>query len=174
MPALAHFGIALIIKRFTPRIPLWVLLICAMLLDLFSFVFILAPLWTSHGLFMALVWTALTMSITYVSIKFIESKEEHDKIIWDLNGLKVSLLIGLLVFSHWILDLIGWPMTVINPNSTGTPLLFDDAVNFGLGVYSSWFGALSMDVGVFILGLIPYLLYLRKVKKSQAKVMYRN
>jgi hypothetical protein len=86
--------------------------------------------------------------------------------IWNLGGLKVSLVIGLLIFSHWILDLIGWPMTVINPNSIGTPLLFDDAVNIGLGLYSSWFGALLMDIGVFVLGLIPYLLYLKKAKKT--------
>jgi hypothetical protein len=137
-----------------------------MLIDLISFIFILAPLWTSHGLFMALVWTVLTMSITYISIKFFGSKKENNKMIWNLGGLKVSLVIGLLIFSHWILDLIGWPMTVINPNSIGTPLLFDDAVNIGLGLYSSWFGALLMDIGVFVLGLIPYLLYLKKAKKT--------
>ena len=141
MPALAHFGIALVTKKFTPHIPLWILLTSAMLLDLLSFVFILAPLWTSHGLFMALVWTVLTMAITYTSIKFSESKNKNNKI-------------------------IGWPMTVINPNSIGTPLLFDDGVNIGLGVYRTWVGALSMDIGVFILGLVVYLLYLKKAKKQ--------
>ena len=166
MPALAHFGIALVTKKFTPHIPLWILLISAMFLDLLSFVFILAPLWTSHGLFMALVWTVLTMTITYTSIKFSESKKKNNKITWGLGGFKVSLIISLLVFIHWILDLIGWPMTVINPNSIGTPLLFDDAVNIGLGVYRTWVGALSMDIGVFILGLVVYLLYLKKAKKQ--------
>jgi hypothetical protein len=164
MPALAHFGIALMTKRFTPHIPLWVLLIGAMFLDLLSFVFILAPLWSSHGLFMALVWTGLTMSITYISIKSLESKKENNVMVWGLGGLKVSLIFGLLVFSHWILDLIGWPMTVINPNSIGTPLLFDDAVNIGMGVYSTWVGALSMDIGVFIIGLVVYLFHLKKQK----------
>jgi len=52
------------------------------------------------------------------------------------------MIIELLVFSHWILDFIGWTMNVINPNAFGVPLLFDDTVNIGLGFYSTWFGAL--------------------------------
>ncbi len=55
-------------------------------------------------------------------------------------------------------------MSVIDPNATGVPLLFDDTVNIGLGVYSTWFGALLMDIGVFAVGLIIYIYYLKKVK----------
>ena len=56
-------------------------------------------------------------------------------------------------------------MSVINPSATGVPLLFDDSVNIGLGVYSTWVGALLMDIGVFVLGLVIYIHYLKKIKK---------
>ena len=75
------------------------------------------------------------------------------------------LIIGFLVFSNWILDFIGWPMSVINPDLTGVPLLFNNSVTIGLGVYSTWIGALTMDIGVFVVGLAIYLHYIKKIKK---------
>jgi hypothetical protein len=77
--------------------------------------------------------------------------------------LNISIIIGLVVFSHWILDFIGWPMSVVDSTATGVPLLFNDTVNIGLGVYSSWIGALLMDLGVFAVGFVLYIHY--KLKK---------
>ncbi|MFX1420222.1 MAG: hypothetical protein ACFE9N_15015 [Promethearchaeota archaeon] len=155
MPALAHIGIGLATKRFAPQIPLWALIISAMFIDLLSFIFIFA-IWISHGLFMSVIWSIIAMLITILITKRLNLKSDY---------LRITLIIGFLVFSHWILDFIGWPMSVINPNATGVPLLFDDTINIGLGVYSTWFGALLMDIGVFVLGLILYLYYLKKTKK---------
>jgi hypothetical protein len=161
MPALAHIGIGLVTKKLAPRIPLWVLLISAMILDLLSFVFLFA-IWITHGLFMAIIWSIIAMLITVFIVVRLNSKNEHKNVV-----INISLTIGLLVFSHWILDFIGWPMSVIDPSATGVPLLFDDVVNLGLGVYSTWFGALIMDIGVFIVGLAIYIHYLKKVKNQK-------
>ena len=168
MPALAHIGIGLAVKRFVPKIPLWVLLISVMLLDILSFIFIFA-IWISHGLFMSVIWSITAMLITALITMRLNSKNEQNKkknsAIWSIEILHISMILGLLVFSHWVLDFIGWPMSVINPNATGVPLLFDDTVNIGLGVYSTWIGALLMDIGVFVVGLAFYLHYMKKIKK---------
>lgn len=170
MPALAHFGIGLAIKRFTPQVPLWVLLIGAMFIDIVSFIF-LSAIWISHGLFMSVIWSIIAMITTALITMRLNSKNEKDKpnksIRWSMVNLYTTLIIGLLVFSHWVLDFIGWPMSVIDPNATGIPLLFDDAVNIGLGVYSTWLGALLMDIGVFVVGIAIYLHYMKKVKKKK-------
>jgi len=168
MPALAHLGIGLATKRLAPHIPLWILLISSMFIDLLSFIF-LSAIWISHGLFMSVVWTILAMIITaFITIR-INIKNEKSKlnklVSWSMVDLNTTLIIGLVVFSHWVLDLIGWPMSVINPNATGVPLLFDDAINIGLGVYRTWIGALSMDLGVFFVGLGIYIVSMKRVKK---------
>ncbi|NVM37509.1 MAG: hypothetical protein HWN81_18075 [Candidatus Lokiarchaeota archaeon] len=168
MPALAHIGIGLATKRFAPQIPLWALLLSAMFIDILSFLFLFA-IWISHGLFMSVIWSIIAMLITALIKMRLNSKKEQDKKTkspsWSIENLHITLIIGLLVFSHWVLDFIGWPMSVIDPSATGVPLLFDDAVNIGLGVYSTWFGALLMDIGVFVVGLGIYIHYVKKVKK---------
>jgi len=168
MPALAHIGIGLVAKRFVPQIPLWALLISVMVLDILSFIFLFA-IWISHGLFMAVFWSIIAMLGTALITLRQKSHNEQDKkknsAIWSMEILHTSLIIGLLVFSHWVLDFIGWPMSVIDSNATGVPLLFDDAVNIGLGVYSTWLGAILMDIGMFVVGLGIYIHYLKKVKK---------
>ncbi len=168
MPGLAHFGIGLAAKRFFPQIPLWALLISAMFIDILSFIFISA-VWISHGLFMSVIWSIIAMIITALITMYLNSKKEQNKEYKSLNwrgvNLNITMIIGFVVFSHWILDFIGWPMTFIGLNDIGTPLFFDDTVNIGLGVYTTWFGALSMDIGLFVVGLVLYIHYLKKVKK---------
>ena len=160
MPALAHIGIGLAAKRFFPKIPLWALLISVMAIDILAGIFIFVT-WVSHGLFMAIIWSIIAMLITALFRVRLNSR------IWNLEVLYISLSIGLLVFSHWVLDFIGWPMSAIDPNATVVPILFDDEVNIGLGVYSTWFGALLMDIGVFVVGLAVYFHYVKKVKKRK-------
>ena len=166
MPALAHIGIGLAAKRIFPKIPLWALLISAMAIDLLVAVFFFAT-WITHGLFMSVVWSILAIVITaLVRMRLNSKKESNNSSNRSNDALYTSLSIGLLVFSHWVLDFIGWPMSVMDPNATGVPLLFDDTVNIGLGVYSTWIGALLMDIGVFIVGLVVYIHYMKKVKNT--------
>ncbi|MFW9896134.1 MAG: hypothetical protein ACFFD7_10055 [Candidatus Thorarchaeota archaeon] len=165
MPALAHLGIGFAIKRFTTLIPLWALLLSSMVLDILSFVLTLA-LWITHGLFMSVMWSAFAFLITIVITYWLKSRRQQNSnlILWNKKILNIGVIIALVVFSHWILDFIGWPMSVIN-DYKGVPLLFDDAVYIGLGVYSTWFGALLMDIGVFVIGLIIYIHYKLRIKK---------
>jgi hypothetical protein len=166
MPALAHIGVGFAVKRFFPKIPLWGLLISVMAIDILAGVFIFAT-WISHGLFMSIVWSLVSIVITSLIKMRQSSKNEQGKINksvkWKLENLQIPLIIGLLVFSHWVLDFIGWPMTAVYSSATGVPILFDDTVNIGLGVYSTLFGALLMDIGLFVLGLAIYIHYKMKI-----------
>ena len=110
---------------------------------------------------MALVWSASSIVITVLITKLLNSKKNQE-----IKVLYTSLAIGFLVFSHWVLDFIGWPMSVMVPDATGVPLLFNDSLTIGLGVYSTWFGALTMDIGVFVIGLAIYLHYKIRIKKT--------
>ncbi|MFX0046668.1 MAG: hypothetical protein ACFE8G_00735 [Candidatus Hermodarchaeota archaeon] len=160
MPALAHIGIGLAVKRFFPKIPLWGLLISVMTIDILSFIFISA-IWISHSFFMAMIWSINGTLITAIVTFFLKTKKKRN-----IKILNTSIIIFILVFSHWVLDFIGWPMSVINPNLNGVPILFDDTLTVGLGVYSTWLGALLMDIGVFLIGLAIYIHFILRVKKQ--------
>ena len=161
MPALAHLGIGLVTKRFFPQIPLWALLIGSMFLDIVAIIFFFSATWITHGLFMGVFWSIISVIATKFIVMRLNTTNEQDK---RRKSTKWSIIIGFLVLSHWILDFMGWPMSVIDPNAMGIPLLFDDTVNVGLGGYSTWFGALLMDLGVFLVGLSVYFYYVKKVK----------
>jgi len=145
MPALAHVGIGLAAKRVDPEMPTWGLIVSVMFLDIIAMILygFNDLIWFSHGLIMAVIWTIIAVVIIGIIS----------------HNLHTSLFIGLLVFSHWVLDFIGWPMTFggLNPAATGVPISFDMTQTIGLGVYSTLIGALTMDLGVFIIGLIIYI-----------------
>lgn len=167
MPALAHAAPGLASKWIDPKVPLWASLISVYFLDILSIVFmpfgknISVPL--SHGLFMAVVWSVIAVLFTMLITYYNDIKKE-DEISINRN-FRTGLLIGFLVFSHWILDFIGWPMTVIDPTATGVPILFDRTQTIGLGVYRTWIGALVMELGMFITGLATYFYYKKREKK---------
>lgn len=154
MPLLAHLGVGLAAKKVAPRISTWLLMISAMVIDIVA---IFTPqTWMSHGLLMSVIWTLASMVVAALVTRFHNSKVSEDKT--KFHDVKhVTLLIGLLVFSHWVLDFIGWPMTIIKPTWTGVPILFADTPNIGLGVYRTWLGALMMEIGFFVVGLVVFL-----------------
>jgi len=127
----------------------------------------LFAIWITHGLIMSIFWSIIAMVATaLITIRLNPKNKQENKrnsSFWSVEVFQISMIIGLLVFSHWILDFIGWPMTAVYSNSTGVPILFDDTVNIGLGVYSTIFGALLMDIGVFIIGLAIYIHYKIKI-----------
>lgn len=168
MPFLAHFGTGFAAKRFAPKISIWILLISSMLIDIISLFFPTAT-WASHGLLMALIWTILASLISFTTVKFMQSsKRKHgvdENEIMKLNAFHSSMMIGLLVFGHWILDFIGWPLSVWLSNAEGVPFFFTNTPNYGLGLYSTWAGALITDIGVLIIGIIVYINF----RKNQAR-----
>ena len=73
-----HLGLGFAIKRFTPQIPLWILLTSTMLIDILSLTFfIFTPLWTTHGLFMSVNWSVLALFTTIFIAKYLNTKRAH-------------------------------------------------------------------------------------------------
>ena len=98
MSPTGHLAIGFTAKRFAPQIPVVVFLIAAYAIDLFYFVFLALGIdqldydpW-SHSLFMAIFW-----SISAGLITLFISRKAHS-----------GFVIGLVVFSHWVLDFFVW------------------------------------------------------------------
>lgn len=153
-----HIGVALAAKPAAPKTSLGVFLIAACAIDILCGVFVLlgmesyypngtGVLHWSHGLFMSVVWSVLTMGIAFIITR--------DK--------RISLVIGLLVFSHWVLDFVSHPMGMGKTLPPDLPLLFGNSPKVGLGLYNSVIGAFITEFGILIAGSIIYL------KKTKAK-----
>jgi hypothetical protein len=152
-----HFAIGLAAKPAAPKAPLWALLLATEVPDLLCFAFqaagienvgvsttdisrgvvILSPAsvpW-SHGLFMCVVWSAVAAVIAFLFYR--------DR--------RTSIVIGLMVFSHWVLDFI-----VHVPD---LPLLFEGSPLVGLGLWGSGPGLVIsgiLEIGLFAGGLAIY------------------
>jgi hypothetical protein len=148
-----HLGVGLAAKRIAPRTPLIVLLVASELIDLLCFGFIFAGLersseqielsyipW-SHSLFMSIVW-----SIAIGAIVFLFS---HDR--------RMSLVIGLVIFSHWALDFIA--------HDPDLPLFFGNSPLVGLGLEWThtanglvvhYAQGLIVEIGLLIGGFVIY------------------
>ncbi len=60
-----------------------------------------------------------------------------------------ALVLGLGVFSHWILDLI--------THRPDLPLGLGGNVLFGLGLWNSFWGTVVVELGILVIGLVLYL-----------------
>ena len=154
-----HFGIAFAAKPAAPKAPLLVLLVASEALDLLTIPFmglgiergaqysisieeglrIMVPgsvPW-SHGLFMSLIWSLFFAAIAYLIYR--------DR--------RTSGIVGLVVFSHWVLDFI--------VHSPDLPLFFEGSKVFGLGLWSSGPGFIASVALEFVLLAIGLAIYLR-------------
>lgn len=161
-----HFGVAMAAKPLAPKAPLWLLLIASEGIDLLFFLFsfiglekqavsrssiergieVITPgiLYWSHGLFMAIIWSIAAFLLTYFFLK-----EQ-----------RAALIVGLVFFSHWILDFI-----VHTPD---LPLFFVGSPNVGLGLWGSGPGLIISGILEILLlsgGLFVYL-YWRKSRPT--------
>ena len=156
MAGLTHAGIGLAAKKYAPNIPLAVLLGAAYLLDFVWGILFAAglerfptePPWTanpwSHGLLLSVVWSLIAGLVSAYLLK---------------NN-KRGILIGILAFSHWVIDFISHPMLATFPLDTGLPLLFDGSPLVGLGLWRFESAMYIGEYGVFVMGLAMYLSYL--------------
>lgn len=158
-----HFGIAFVAKTTAPRLPLWALLVGSELLDLLCFGFAALGVETlgesqssltegiriivpgvipwSHGLLMAILWAAAAAGAAQALF--------HDR--------RASIGLGLVVFSHWVLDFI-----VHLPD---LPLLFNGSPKLGLGLWGSGTGLVLSGVIEIVLlagGFASYLVWRRR------------
>ena len=136
---LGHLALGLAAKPVAPKVSTGVLLVAPQVLDiLWAGFFVVgvgeleATPW-DHGLVMSFVWSAIAFVIALLFYRDIRS----------------SLLIGLLVLSHWVCDFIAWDSVL--------PLAFGDSPRVGLGLYNSVPVMLVMDFGLFGGALAFYL-----------------
>ena len=160
MPAIAHVGVGFAAKKIAPNISVIYLIIAAELIEIVFFVFVAAGVETmplpdkspftpySHSVFMGIIWSVLSALVT-----FLISKNK-----------KVSIIIGLLVLSHTILDIIASPKLAFYPTDTKMPIFFNDSLSVGLGLFKYKAFALISEFGILIAGFIIYILTIRKAK----------
>jgi hypothetical protein len=164
-----HFGIALAAKPLVPEVPLWTLLVASEALDLLSFGFISLGLERmavtkidlqhgiqtitpgsvpySHGLLMSIIWSILFGALAYIFFR----------------NRRTSVILGLVVFSHWILDFI-----VHIPD---LPLYLEGSPLFGLGLWGSGPGLITSSIIEFTLlavGLSIYFVFRKRNKQQVA------
>jgi hypothetical protein len=150
-----HYGVALAAKTERNRIPLWVLFVAVQLLD-----FVWAPLVLlgiekvrivpgitatspldlyympyTHSLIGALVWSGLA----YLIYKLLAAQRASDA---------AALIVGLAVFSHWLLDLL-----VHRPDLA----IYDDTLKVGFGLWNYKGLEFAVEIGVLVIGMILYL-----------------
>jgi len=165
MAALAHLGVGLAAKQVAPTVPAGILVAGAYAIDIVWGGFFLAGIekfpapgidstapW-SHGLFMSVVWSALAAGIAALVTR----------------NRRTALVIGLLVFSHWVIDFIAKPMTFSMPYDKGVPLLFRGSPTIGLGLWRYQLGEYIGEYGTLAFGAVMYILTLIKLKKAKAQ-----
>lgn len=165
-----HLAIGFAAKPIAPEAPLWALLLATEVPDLLFLGFeavgveyqavtqtdlkkgmqIISPGFNpwSHGLFMIAVWSILIGGIAYFVFR----------------NRRTSIVLGLLVFSHWVLDFIVHPPEL--------PLFFDGSPLIGLGLWSSGTGfifSVILEIVLLFLGVVIYL-RTRKGKREKASI----
>jgi hypothetical protein len=162
MAGLGHLGFGFASKAIAPRVNVLVLLLASELIDvLWGFFYITglerfnsSPL--SHSFIMALIW-ALCSSLIAALIY-------HDS--------RSGIVVGILVFGHWVVDFITHPMGAISGGTSlppDLPLGINGSSKVGLGLYNHSFTiALISDIGMLLTGLLIFV-YFRKSKIRQTK-----
>lgn len=149
---LGHYGVALASKRIAPRISIGSLVFASLFIDLIWPIFLLAGIEhvtiapgitvitpldfqdypISHSLLAVVLWGGL-LGIIYYMVR--RSK----------GG---AFLIGVLVVSHWGLDLL-----VHRPDLPLTPL---GGEKYGLGLWNSHAATIALEYGLLAVGAIVY------------------
>jgi hypothetical protein len=158
MGPIGHCAIAMAAKPLAPRVPLGILLVATLLLDILAIVFMRIGIeggekvgnpW-SHGLLMSVIWSILGAFLVGIGYR---------------SG-RAGAVVGIAVFSHWILDFISHPIPfpsfswrtwqwdnghALPPD---LPLLLANSRRVGLGLYNSIsaVAATELEVGMFVVG----------------------
>ena len=147
MAGLVHGAVGLVSKQAAPKIHLGLFLLCSYWLDILAVLFDAIGLDNSanavstHSLVMALIWSV------FVGVAIWIWKKDR----------RVAVILGLVVFSHWVVDLISWPMTgVVEHINTGVPILLSEEPNFGLGLWRNAVVAYICEFGSIAVGLWIY------------------
>jgi len=150
---IGHYAVALASKKVAPRISLGTLFLSAQFVDLLWPLFLLLGLEhvridpgntaftpldfydypITHSLVGSMAWS-LVLALLYYAAR---------------RDLKASFIIGLGVFSHWVLDLL--------THRPDLPLGLPGNTYFGLGLWNSVAGTVAVELALFLAGLIIYI-----------------
>ena len=161
---LGHCAVGLAAKPVAPRVPLGILLLATMMLDVLAIAFGWMGIegaktgipW-SHSLLMSVIWS--------LAAGLLCSRIYHNP--------RAGIVIGLLVFSHWVLDFVShpipfssfswrtWQWSYGHPLAPDLPLLFARSPKVGLGLYNSISAAqaTALELGMIVLGAAVYVTY---------------
>jgi len=169
MAGLGHLGFGFAAKTLAPKVHIVVLLLATELTDILWGIFYVTGIdragaginsspW-SHGLFMSAIWSFLAALLA--------ARVYHDR--------RSGIVIGLLVFSHWVVDFITHPMGAVYggaPLPPDLPLFFNGSPNVGLGLYNHSFTiAVVTDITMLLAGLAIYVWYkIKLVKQKKAQL----
>jgi hypothetical protein len=149
-----HYGPSLAAKALTKTIPLWVLFIAVQLVDVLWSIFVLMGIERvrivpgitatnpldlyympyTHSLVAATFWS-VTAIMTY-------------KVLSRQDGWSAAAIVGMAVFSHWVLDLL-----VHRPDLP----LYDNTMKVGLGLWNLPVLAFALEIVFLFFGLYVYL-----------------
>jgi hypothetical protein len=163
MSGIGHLAPGFAAKIAASRIPLWVFLLAGETNDILYFVFTCAGIETravmtmdfahgvryltpasipwSHGLFMSVVWSVMAAAIAFV--------------VWRES--RASLLLGTVVFSHWLLDFL---------MHSNLPLLLHGSPLVGLGLENSGPGFLFISIFDLVILSAGIAIYFRMRKRA--------
>lgn len=165
MSPTGHLAAGFAAKAADVKLPLWTFLASAYALDLLYFLFVALRLesmsfapW-SHSLLMAIIWSAASGIIAFAASR----------------RPRAGLVIGLTVFSHWVLDFIVWKHNPIafDPSRTAGLGLFD-VIGFNFqnaGFNRASFIATVIELTMLAAGIIVYIMTKRagKIKAALTK-----
>ena len=169
MDPLAHAAVGFLTKTAAPKTPLFALIAATAAPDALFFGFqalgierqavtrmdftkgltYLSPAhipW-SHGLVMCIVWSVAADAIAYALYR----------------NRQTGILIGLMVFSHWLLDFLAYK---------NLPLFFSDSPQVGIGLVTSGPGVIIgiiIEVGLIAGGMAAYWMARKRALKSAAR-----
>jgi len=163
MPAMAHIGLGLAAKKIAPEVPVGFLILAAEGVEV-----VFMGLWAlgienppspekigignySHSLISGILLTGIAGLATWLISK----------------NKKLSIIIGLLVISHTIMDLIASPMLAFYPNDSKMPVFWTGDLEIGFGLWRYKTLALIIEYGSVGIGLLIYILTKIKIKKTK-------
>lgn len=152
-----HYTASFIAKGLEPRASLGWLFVAAQFLDLIFFPLVLTRVESltmaanatasthfelpympfSHSIWAALFWSCLVFIISLKILRFSKT---------------ISLLLGLVVLSHWASDLL-----VHTPDLAVWNIFSDHAIKFGLGLWNQALVAYFVECGLLIVAVVYYL-----------------
>ena len=148
MSGLAHLGFGFAAKKIKPGINVIILLVLSVWLDLVWFISARIGIsdelggYLSHSMVMALAWSAAGFLITLLIKK---------------RPIPAAV-VAAVIFSHYVMDVIAWPMTAIMPEAGKMPIFFAPEPAIGLGLYRTLPGAIIGEIGILGAGVVIYIL----------------